>query len=146
MQITASARTVMLKNLSYTSAESFKTAMSGVILFYELETPAEEPIDADLIFNGVQVGGTEQILPENTSVPITAPILADMSYSSGYIDVITHPNPIPGGETSGDGRYLIGEEATINAVPNEHYVFKNWELDNEIVSTDPEYTFEVSDE
>ena len=133
------------------NASDFKTAMSGVYLYYELATPTETSFSTpqskdEYPFFKSYKGGTEQLLPENGSVPVTAPILADMNYSSGAIEVTTYPNPEQGGETSGDGWYLVGEEATVNALPNEHYAFNNWVLDGEIVSTDPEYTFEVKDE
>ena len=132
---------------SSSSLADFKLKYPNLVVNYELSTPTEVTIDPplDLIFDAWK-DGTEQLLPENGIVPVTAPMFADMSYSSAKIQVVTHPNPIPGGETSGDGWFLVGEEATINAVPNEHYIFKNWELDNEVVSTDPEYTFEVENE
>ena len=128
-----------------TNPETFKSAMSGQYLFYELATPTSQDISLDLTYP-IWNDGTEQILPENGSVPTTAPILADIDYATGFVNVFTHPNPLLGGETSGDGRYMVGEQATINAVPNEHYIFQNWMLDDEIVSTEEEYTFEVSDE
>ena len=148
MYMFAGDKTMYFRGFNYTSASDFKNAMSGVYLLYEKANPQPlTPTDPDdyYIFDAWK-DGTEQLLPENGIVPVTAPILADMSYSSGKVQVVTHPNPIPGGETSGDGWFLVGEEATINAVPNEHYIFKNWELDNEVVSTDPEYTFEVENE
>lgn len=96
-------------------------------------------------FIDVYVGGTEQLLPENGSTPTTSPILMDMAYSSGILVLTTFPEPTQGGTTTGDGTYLIGEEATVSATPNEHWAFKNWELEGEIVSTDAEYTFEVEE-
>ena len=141
---------IFMYNMTFETADSFKQAMSGAHLLYEKETPTEtvyppQSKDEYPFFKSYK-GGTEQLLPENGSVPVTAPILADMNYSSGAIEVTTYPNPEQGGETSGDGWYLVGEEATVNALPNEHYAFNNWVLDGEIVSTDPEYTFEVQDE
>ena len=142
-----------IRDDSFTSATDFKQAMTdqNVKLYYPLATPTETSFTTpqskeEYPFFKSYKGGTEQLLPENGSVPVTAPILADMNYSSGAIEVTTYPNPEQGGETSGDGWYLVGEEATVNALPNEHYAFNNWVLDGEIVSTDPEYTFEVKDE
>ena len=139
------ANSVCVRDDSYTDVESFKQAMSGVMLYYELATPTSQDISLDLTYP-VYNNGTEQLLPVNGSTPTTVPILADIDYATGFVNVFTHPNPLLGGETSGDGRYMVGEQATINAVPNEHYIFQNWMLDDEIVSTEEEYTFEVSDE
>ena len=52
-------------------------------------------------------------------------------------------NPEEGGEVEGAGTYLQGTEVTLTAIPNEGYIFLNWEIDDEIVSTDEEYTFVV---
>lgn len=71
----------MVYDPNYTDATAFKTAMSGVYLYYELETPTETSIDLDLSFNAYE-NGTEQLLPVNGSVPSTSPIIADMTYLS----------------------------------------------------------------
>ena len=156
---------IQIKDSSYTDATAFKNSLQGEYLYYEMVAETETSFTtASLVTENPQglvyppqskeeypffksyKGGTEQLLPENSSVPVTAPIICDLMYSSGAIQVTTYPNPEQGGETSGDGWYLVGEEATVNALPNEHYAFNNWVLDGEIVSTDPEYTFEVKDE
>ena len=141
---------IQIRDANFTDATAFKESLQDVYLLYEKENPQglvypPQSKEGYPFFKSYK-GGTEQLLPENGSVPVTAPILADMNYSSGAIEVTTYPNPEQGGETSGDGWYLVGEEATVNATPNEHYAFNNWVLDGEIVSTDPEYTFEVKDE
>lgn len=68
-----------VRDTSYNNATTFKTAMSGVYLLYEKTTP--EVIDLDLTYP-IEQGGTEQLLPVNTSTPVTTPLLADMSYMS----------------------------------------------------------------
>ena len=35
------------------------------------------------LFFNIEAGGTEQLLPENTSTPTTTPILADIQYPDG---------------------------------------------------------------
>lgn len=72
---------IRVKDTSYISALAFKTAMSGVYLYYELATPTETAVDLDLSFNAYE-NGTEQLLPVNGSVPSTSPIIADMTYLS----------------------------------------------------------------
>ena len=57
-QITADARTVMIKNLAYTSKEAFASAMSGIYLYYQLGTPIETAIQ------------TASLVSENTEIPL----------------------------------------------------------------------------
>lgn len=72
---------------AYNNATAFKTAMNGVMLQYELATPTEVSIDPALALNyEIEWGGTEQLLPENTSTPTTSPILADIQYPDGERD------------------------------------------------------------
>ena len=69
---------------SYTDAATFKTAMSGVYLFYELATPTTTSIDPPLALTyRVAQGGTEEVIAptgELTAPPtlaVTYPIDAD---------------------------------------------------------------------
>ena len=78
---------VIVRNTSYTDAATFKTAMSGVYLFYELATPTEQDIDINLTYPGWN-NGTEQILPVNTATPTTSPILCDMTYMSISAEIL----------------------------------------------------------
>ena len=66
---------VRIRDDSYTDATSFKNAMQGVILNYELATPVETDITFDYSYDIVN-GGTESV---NSSVPI----IADILYPSG---------------------------------------------------------------
>lgn len=72
---------VSVKDTSYSDLNAFRTAMSGVYLYYELATPTETAVYLDLAFNAYE-DGTEQLLPVNGSVPSTSPIIADMTYLS----------------------------------------------------------------
>lgn len=45
------------------------------------------------------------------------------------------------GTCYGTGIYDCGDICTITAIPNEHYYFIHWVLDNEVFSTDSVYTF-----
>lgn len=67
---------------SYTDIPTFKAAMSGVLLYYELETPEEYILDAPLpdTFQAYK-GGTIKQLPENTSEPVTAPMVMTVTYA-----------------------------------------------------------------
>ncbi len=73
---------VAIKDTAYTDAATFKTAMSGVPLIYELDTPLEYELDTP-IFMGIktQQGGVIRQLPENGSAPTTAPMRMDITYA-----------------------------------------------------------------
>lgn len=133
--------TINIRDTSFNDVNTFKNYISGHYLIYELATPTHTDVEPsskdDFYIYDAEVGGTEQILESE------APILCDQTYSSAAIEVITYSNPTQGGETSGDGWYLVGDDATVIGTPNEHYAFLNWELDDEVVSTESEYTFEV---
>ena len=53
-------------------------------------------------------------------------------------------DPEEGGTVSGGGEYDHGAECTLTAVANTGYTFINWTLNDQVVSTDAEYTFEVT--
>ena len=76
---------VMVRDSAYTDAAAFKTAMSGVMLYYELAEPIEVEFDevVDLTYN-VYDFGTEEIF---SSVP-TAPFKADIVYQFNATDTI----------------------------------------------------------
>ncbi len=58
--------------------------------------------------------------------------------------IIASANPFAGGTIEGDGNYTYGQTATLTATANTGYEFVNWTEDNEIVSTDTEYSFTVT--
>lgn len=68
-----------IRDTTYDSPSALKTALSGVMLNYELATPTETATSLNLTYD-IDWGGTEQLLPVNTSDPTTSPILADMEY------------------------------------------------------------------
>ena len=71
----------IFKNTSYNDADLFKASLNGVYLFYEKANPQPITPALDMTFKAWK-DGTEQILPENTSDPYTAPIRTDMTYMS----------------------------------------------------------------
>ena len=48
------------------------------------------------------------------------------------------------GSVTGDGSYVAGKTVTVKATPYVGHMFVNWTEDGEVVSTDSEYTFNVS--
>ena len=132
-----------LRDFGYSDTNAFKSAMSGVYLLYELETPST--ISLDLTYDTWN-GGTEQILPSNTSTPSTSPILTDITYR-GLIPVSAIASPYGSGTVTGSGQYRYHETATLNATPNDEiYRFIRYEDENgTVLSTSSTYSFTVGD-
>lgn len=79
----ANNHNIYIRNDSYTDIASFKSAISGVILYYELTTPVEYELVDPLVFTtSVDALGTESISPVNTSIPYTTPLVADIQYGA----------------------------------------------------------------
>ena len=54
---------IYVQDSAYTDAATYKSAMSGVMLYYELATPTTTPIDPPINMDYLtQAGGTEQIV------------------------------------------------------------------------------------
>lgn len=106
---------IIVKDTTYTDAAAFKSAMSGVMLYYELATPVsytlDEPIFVGAGFNG---GGIQIVIQENTSAPHTTPFSGSFEYGRmPAMDVISLVNessnmitsrylPLTGGTLTGN--------------------------------------------
>ena len=70
----------------YADEDAFKAAMSGVILYYELATPTETPIDPPLNLSyRVEKGGTETLLPDDGT---TSPFVGTIDYLIDYTGIV----------------------------------------------------------
>lgn len=68
-------------------------------------------------------------------------------YSSGSVptySITVTANPADGGTVTGGGVYESGQVCTLNATANEGYTFINWTKDGTTVSTNPTYSFFVT--
>jgi len=61
-----------------------------------------------------------------------------------YYNVSVMANPTDGGTVSGDGAYQLGQSCTVTATPNAGYTFVNWMENDNVVSTNAVYTFNVT--
>lgn len=77
------AGSIYIRDTSYTTVADFKTAMNGVMLYYELAEPIEVPLDNINLEYPAYRTGTEELLPANGAVPITTPALFDIRYKIG---------------------------------------------------------------
>ena len=64
---------------------------------------------------------------------------------NGHI-IITMANPIDGGVITGAGAYEEGQMCTVKAIANPNYAFVNWTEDDNPVSNNPTYSFEVTED
>ena len=66
--------------------------------------------------------------------------------SSGQssVEINVTANPTEGGWVSGGGTYQAGDICTLNAMAYDGYVFVNWLLNGDVVSTEATYSFTVS--
>lgn len=79
---------ILVHDSAYTDVTTFKNSVQGQYLYYELATPTETDIspELDLTFN-IDVGGTEELLPTNTSTLTTTPLNATIKYPAETKDV-----------------------------------------------------------
>ena len=54
-------------------------------------------------------------------------------------------DPINGGAVSGAGTYTAGTTCVLSAMPNDGYVFESWTKSGNVVSTNPSYSFTVTE-
>ncbi len=74
---TSWVRNIVIKDSVFTDASTFKSAMSGIMLYYELAEPVVTEIAyLDTSFKAFE-GGTEMLLTDSASTPITAEIAYD---------------------------------------------------------------------
>ena len=66
-------------------------------------------------------------------------------FTSSTHVVTTGVYPSVGGHATGAGTYAHGASCTVNATPNNGYVFVNWTINGQQVSTQPSYTFTVNE-
>ena len=62
-----------------------------------------------------------------------------------FVVNVTTSNPSQG-TVSGGGEFSFGESCTVTATPAEGYMFTGWTVDGEVVSSEAEYTFVVTDD
>ena len=90
--------------------------------------------------NGEQLSKSAEytyVITEDTE--LVANFVSENSY---YITAFV--DPTDAGAITGDGSYQGYEIATLLATPSEGYRFVNWTENGEVVSTDAEYSFEVT--
>ena len=95
--------------------------------------------------NWTDVTGT--VVSANPAYTFT--VSGDASYVANFslnsYAITATANPTEGGTVTGAGTYDHGTSATLTATANAGYDFINWTKGNEVVSTNPTYTFTVTE-
>ena len=65
-------------------------------------------------------------------------------FSRNSYEVSVTADPAEGGIVTGGGNYLYGETATVGVTANPNYTFDHWTLNGTTVSSEPQYSFEVT--
>ena len=85
----SSSTKVCIADSDYSDAATFKAAMAGIHLYYELAQPIEYEL-ADALPTAMRNDpyGTERRLPEDTLGLVTAPFRADITYSTNIKEAV----------------------------------------------------------
>ena len=81
--------------------------------------------------------------PRYVEVIVSTTFIATFELNSYAITATA--NPAAGGTVSGADTYNYGATATLTATANTGYTFTNWTKGGEVVSTNPTYSFEVTE-
>jgi hypothetical protein len=78
--------------------------------------------------------------------PQRQPYIQDINVGGGTqtYTVTVSANPTNGGTVTGGGTYQQGQSCTVTATANAGYTFTNWTENGSVVSTQPNYTFNVT--
>ena len=84
------------------------------------------------------------------SFPVTQSRHLVAHFVPAFYQIHVYANPYEGGTVAGGGVYTYGTQVTLSATAKEGYQFLNWTRfvsgNGTVVSTDPDYTFEVTGE
>lgn len=101
----------------YTSASAMNTALQSdpLEIISLAQTPTEVDVDLDLSYNTYE-GGTEQLLPVNTDVPVTSPISMNVEFDFNenlnanlikMLNCVAHVETSPSANNYAVGSYLM---------------------------------------
>ena len=101
--------------------------------------PASGTVDVPV--SGITSGQVRIVVTK----PQRQPYIQDISVSAGQNYTITvSASPDNAGTVTGGGSYQQGQSCTVTATPNSGYTFINWTENGNVVSTQANYTFNVT--
>ena len=87
----------------------------------------------------------------STNATYSFQVTGNASYVANFITIPSDPftvtvaaNNDNYGSVSGGGQFYYGESCTVTATPADGYMFTSWTNNGDVVSTDAEYTFNVT--
>lgn len=134
---------ICVRDDSYTDVNTFKTAMSGVLLVYELTTPTTETADPYASLQTVDDFGTEEyVIDSQIAVPV--PVGHETKYLVNLRDKLQHLPDL----ASADGYYLIQQvghkmELVHFRIPQAPSVDGTYTLKATVSGGTPTYTWEA---
>ncbi len=96
------------------------------------------------IFVSWTEGGTEVTSDPSYSFTVTGNRNLTAHFTSSTHTVTLNSSPAEGGTVSGGGTFAYGHTITLAAEPNEGYQFTAWKEESEVVSTNVNYSFNVT--
>ncbi len=81
----------------------------------------------------------------NYTFTVTGDRNLEARFSLQTYSITAHADPTEGGVVTGDGSYHYGETCTLTATANTGYTFVNWTKNGTQVSTNPTYSFTVTE-
>ena len=90
------------------------------------------------------VGGVEVSTSETYSFEVTGAVALVANFAINSYEITVTLNPTEGGTVTGAGTYNHFETCTLTATPDQVYLFTNWTLNGEVVSTEPTISFTVT--
>ena len=125
---------IIIRDTAYTDATTFKTAMSGVYLVYELATPTEETATGFTSPQVVDADGTEQYVDygvAQSTRDVAIPVGHETDYFNAIGYVITNPSFFtskPLIRVYGDGVFYVNDISVTIAAHTEPYIDIDCEL------------------
>ena len=89
--------------------------------------------------------GVEVSTSATYSFTVTENVSLVAHFSINSYTITASANPSEGGSVSGANTYTYGTECTLTATANTGYTFLNWTKNGSVVSTNPSYTFTVTE-
>ena len=118
---------------------------SGTYSIGDVVTIEYTPADDCEVFDYFLIGGTQYTdNPYYYTITSTDDVEVDvMVHTAGPFNIVVYSYETQNGTVSGGGTFYCGDECTVVAVPGDGWVFINWTLNGEPVSTDLVYSFTV---
>lgn len=121
--------------------------ISGSGTFYENE-PVTLSATANTGFSFVGWQKDEVLISEEATLSFNATENVSLValFNADFVGHAVSLSSNEGGSVFGAGLFAEGEEITITATANDKFAFVQWEQNGEVISTEPEYTFTITED